>query len=184
MKCPRCKNEMNPVTIQYIEVNMCPACEGVWFDSGELNRVIHMGEAEIEKSELAPSLHSDITYDEKPSLREFPCPRCGDLMMRYYYGAISDIVIDGCQQGCGVFLDDGELKRILVHLIGEEKTLSPEDEAFMQELMKELHDDYEKEEVKSTTMDTIEIMDKKSGRKNYSGKFLQLIHKILSRIVM
>ena len=43
MLCPRCGSELVPVHYRQVEIDKCSACDGVWLDCGELERV---GEAE------------------------------------------------------------------------------------------------------------------------------------------
>ncbi|MCL5036963.1 MAG: zf-TFIIB domain-containing protein [Chloroflexi bacterium] len=187
MKCPRCGSGMKTAAVRNVELDMCPACEGVWFDEGELNRIIEMGEKAVRDSALAPTLKSEIECDERPSLSELPCPRCSRPMMRYYYDCIPGIVLDGCNYGCGIFLDDGELHKIFVHISGGDEKLPPEEEAAMQELMKEITEDNivkddelaEKPEPKKSTLEALsEIEDKVPGAKS-PGKVLDFLTGLL-----
>jgi len=49
MKCPKCG--MNLVEIEYrsIKVDRCSACEGVWFDKGELKSVADLDKSLLDK---------------------------------------------------------------------------------------------------------------------------------------
>ena len=40
MKCPTCKNLMIVVEHEHIELDYCTECQGVWFDSGELDLLL------------------------------------------------------------------------------------------------------------------------------------------------
>jgi hypothetical protein len=39
-KCPKCGADMQTVTIEKIEVEKCPQCEGIFFDRGELETLL------------------------------------------------------------------------------------------------------------------------------------------------
>jgi uncharacterized protein len=40
MICPRCKTNLVFIVDLDIEMDQCPACEGVWLDRGEFNKII------------------------------------------------------------------------------------------------------------------------------------------------
>ena len=40
MKCPKCGEEMEEIKMESIMVDKCTGCEGVYFDSGELELLI------------------------------------------------------------------------------------------------------------------------------------------------
>lgn len=39
MLCPKCGEELVEITLQDIAVDRCKGCQGVWLDSGELERL-------------------------------------------------------------------------------------------------------------------------------------------------
>lgn len=43
MKCPRCGNaDLTAHQRQGVEIDICPACRGVWLDRGELDRLVEV----------------------------------------------------------------------------------------------------------------------------------------------
>ncbi len=36
MKCPRCGEDLREVVRGHVTIDVCPACNGVWFDAGEV----------------------------------------------------------------------------------------------------------------------------------------------------
>ena len=40
MQCPRCEGTLLEADYQHIKIDVCNKCHGVWFDAGELARVI------------------------------------------------------------------------------------------------------------------------------------------------
>ena len=49
MRCPKCGQELKPFTtpIQQFQVERCESCQGMWFDSGELERLSEIEDAEV-----------------------------------------------------------------------------------------------------------------------------------------
>ena len=39
MHCPKCGNELHDVTFRGVEIDRCVACNGVWLDDGELEKL-------------------------------------------------------------------------------------------------------------------------------------------------
>ncbi|UCH89521.1 MAG: zf-TFIIB domain-containing protein [Thermoplasmata archaeon] len=39
MNCPKCKEDMQIKTILNVEIDICPACKGIWLDEGELSKL-------------------------------------------------------------------------------------------------------------------------------------------------
>ena len=40
MHCPKCGQDLVPVKLHGVEVDRCPACDGLWLDAGELGQVL------------------------------------------------------------------------------------------------------------------------------------------------
>ena len=45
MSCPNCKIDLVMADRQGIEIDYCPSCRGVWFDRGELDKIIERSAA-------------------------------------------------------------------------------------------------------------------------------------------
>lgn len=41
MKCPRCSSTLERAVRQGVEVDYCTGCLGVWFDRGEVEKVVN-----------------------------------------------------------------------------------------------------------------------------------------------
>lgn len=46
MKCPRDHAHLQAVIRQGIEIDICPECQGVWLDRGELEKLIEVEQAQ------------------------------------------------------------------------------------------------------------------------------------------
>lgn len=114
MNCPKCPGKLVKRKIEHVEVDSCFVCEGIWFDAGELEKVIKadskdfdfidVGREEFDGQEIQEYIKN---LDEKPS----ECPRCADgtLLFRSKYGGKHQINVDVCPKGHGLWLDGGEI---------------------------------------------------------------------------
>ena len=107
MRCPR--DGAETVTTQgtgrgRFDLDVCPTCQGVWFDRGEIAKASEDPEIERLVTEYAGGA-SDLT-----------CPRCGAGMAKRPVGEVS---LDVCSRCQGVWMDAGELESALRTLSGE-----------------------------------------------------------------
>ena len=110
MNCPACDNELSPMTVGNLTVDVCRGgCGGIWFDAFELQRVDEPKETAGERLagiERDPSLRLD------PG-RKRPCPRCAGIKLkRHFFSAKRRVEIDLCPGCGGHWLDAGELDKI------------------------------------------------------------------------
>jgi Zn-finger nucleic acid-binding protein len=112
MLCPVCHKVMIIIESHRIELDYCPGCEGVWFDTSEL-------ELFLEAAGLPAADFSPETLLRPPEVKEMPhgrkCPICHKKMRA---AAISEppIIIDVCQRGQGLWFDGGEVHQLLTQL--------------------------------------------------------------------
>ena len=69
MDCPRCKTTMNARRRNDVEIDVCPQCNGVWLDGGELSKVLEMDRARADEEKRANWRMYDRgrdTYDPTP----------------------------------------------------------------------------------------------------------------------
>ena len=115
MICPRCKKDMIVVEYHQIELDYCPSCEGVWFDAGELELLLHS--ASLDAGELAMDKLVDPPETGSPHKR-CKCPICSHAMKETAIGR-PEIYIDVCRQGDGLWFDGGELHQLLTQMAPE-----------------------------------------------------------------
>jgi len=101
-KCPRCQVELTILNVRDIELDACPKCMGIWFDSTELDKVIGGAKS-----------FEEMAYLSQPLGGKIFCPNCGDKM---HYSTLKDVTIDFCKKCEGVWLDTGELSELAGHL--------------------------------------------------------------------
>ena len=99
--CPRCwveaKREEVEIFGPNILIDICPKCNGIWLDPGELGKL-------LKDRKLTDYLTTEIGTQSKS---ELVCPRCGGLMD---IESADDIDVDVCLTCHGVWLDEGELE--------------------------------------------------------------------------
>ncbi len=110
MKCPACFNNLSPMTIGKLTVDVCRGgCGGVWFDAFELQRVDEPHES---ASELLFDIERDPAVWVDPS-RKRVCPKCDDVKLkRHYVSPRRGVEVDECPGCGGYWLDAGELAKI------------------------------------------------------------------------
>lgn len=98
LRCPACGEAMIAVEYRDVEVDTCAACGGVWLDGGELEALVG--------SALPPSAPGGLGPPDRD------CPVCVAKLVKGRYGA-TEVVVDKCPHGDGIWLDAGELEAIL-----------------------------------------------------------------------
>jgi Zn-finger nucleic acid-binding protein len=100
LKCPVCKEAMIVAAYGAVEIDSCAVCGGIWLDRGELEALVGRP--------VAPHDNPDPSLG--PPDRD--CPICVAKLAKDRYGS-TQVVIDRCPHGDGVWLDAGELVQIL-----------------------------------------------------------------------
>jgi uncharacterized protein len=105
MKCVKCDGQLRRVDVEDVEVDQCDVCYGIWFDSGELKRILGKKQVDELKSQV-PSAKSD-------DLKRARCPRCkGEGKLVQVASLTTDLHIDTCAVCGGQWLDGGELEAL------------------------------------------------------------------------
>ena len=118
MNCPRDGSLLAKATMLGLELDKCHACDGIWCDRGELERLRDSKLPEIE--EAIERKYGNPKPVEGGLTGYMRCPRCGDArLFSYRYTYIRPVTVDRCERCHGIWLDKGELSLI----IGEKKAL-------------------------------------------------------------
>jgi Zn-finger nucleic acid-binding protein len=91
--CPCCESPMTPQLLDLTRIDHCDSCGGLWFDGGELEKVI--GSPLLARGSFPQYRH---------------CPHCQRPMKRVMVGKVG---IERCASCGGYFLDAGELEQIV-----------------------------------------------------------------------
>jgi Zn-finger nucleic acid-binding protein len=117
MQCPSCRQLLATQTVAGIELDACGACGGYWFDEGEVLRLV----ARLKSAPEVPELDLK-TLLRKPEPAPFgnarTCPRCAAPMAAFNYCYDSNVILDRCERCRGVWMDGGELNRVLSYAKG------------------------------------------------------------------
>lgn len=90
----------------------CTTCGGVWLDKGELEVIqdIIINDYSEELKHLPDFVGKSILLAKAKDAPPVNCPVCDRTLERREYGYGSQIMIDACVNGHGVWLDKHELK--------------------------------------------------------------------------
>ena len=108
LNCPKCRTEsMVKETYEGVEIDRCPACKGLYLDSGELKELIAK-----KMGNTADTLVFSATSDHMDPIKAY-CLRCNKYM-NVMVGP-GKIRVDLCPNCKAVFLDQGELASIQLY---------------------------------------------------------------------
>lgn len=115
---------MNVVTHREWSVLLCPRCEGTFYHEETLVELLD--QPDLRLSFLRPALLSNLAspHPAETDRARIDCPECGACMERENYPG-SEILIDRCPEGHGVWLDDGELGHLFTEREMSEPHLEP-----------------------------------------------------------
>lgn len=89
-----------------VELDWCPSCRGIWFDSGEIEILLGKVLTGDFIQDISSAFTKAIDVEKK---RRLPCPSCGKKMKKVVCGEGEEkIVIDVCSIGDGLWFDCGE----------------------------------------------------------------------------
>lgn len=111
--CPSCIQPLNTMVHDKEPVWSCTKCKGVFIQHRQLQQILQQKPIQRPQPQGAqnePGLHPPAAEE----IVELPtkCPWCARVMGRHRFGEVSSILIDTCEQGCGIWLNDGELESI------------------------------------------------------------------------
>ena len=112
MLCPVCKTDMLVIEYTKIELDYCASCQGVWFDSGELELLLKL--VKLDSPDLLKNM-LDLPETRAPEKRR-RCPICNQKMKKTNIGEQPPILIDVCRRSDGLWFDGDELGHLLKQL--------------------------------------------------------------------
>jgi Zn-finger nucleic acid-binding protein len=103
MECPKCHtNEMKLLVFEGIEVDRCPSCGGIWFDTGEAESLKQFKSAtEIDTGDAPAGLEYD-------GIENVDCPRGHGQMKTVVNPGLLHIYFEACSTCHGAWFDAGE----------------------------------------------------------------------------
>jgi hypothetical protein len=113
MICPHDGSEMEKRKYEGLfEIDYCNTCHGIWLDPQELEAIqeIKVNDYKSELKQIPDYVGSSFLMSESRDNNQIVCPRCSSVMERKEYGYCSQVYVDYCINGHGIWLDEGELK--------------------------------------------------------------------------
>ena len=110
MICPACKSSMIVVEHKKIELDYCPRCYGVWFDSGELELFLDSHSLENRDQFISNLLNAP---EGKTPEKKRRCPICAQRMKKTIVGEKPSMLIDICRRSDGMWFDGGEIGQLI-----------------------------------------------------------------------
>jgi len=139
MQCPRDEATLEKQTVQGgIEIDACTLCGGTWLDKGELEALQRVHEHDHDNDLLPAQDRVALAYEMAKQKLDphLDCPVCGTTMARHEYAWTSQVVIDECPKGCGMWLDKGEMEEL--ELFFEREHASPDGQVDTRRLLAQL----------------------------------------------
>jgi len=125
VNCPACDRPLVVVETEGIEIDWCTACNGLWFDAGELDllaEALGLVHAPGSLFQSAPGTGQAGSRSGGPRR----CPRCRARMaMRVLDHRRDAVEVDVCPREHGIWFDAGELARVLTVLAQDEFSTGP-----------------------------------------------------------
>lgn len=113
MQCPKDHGELKKVSQKGVDVYECEECRGRWFSEEDLRVAKDNADPDLVWLDFNLFAEAEGKYHTSESNRK--CPLCGLHMHAKKY-ADSQVTIDVCSDGHGVWLDEEEFQKILKHL--------------------------------------------------------------------
>ena len=107
--CPLCEQPLVSAVVQNIRILSCPNCRGNLIAQSKMLPILRQAKPAMLISEDIPNLQNKTELK-----RTAPCPSCRKVMAVYPYGGPGNIIIQGCEQCQLIWLDFGELSRIVL----------------------------------------------------------------------
>ncbi len=106
--CPLCQQPLVSAVVQNARILSCPHCRGNLIPQSKMLPILR--EAQPSHTITTEAHH---LQDKTELTRAAICPSCRKVMAVYPYGGPGNIMIQGCEQCEWIWLDFGELARVV-----------------------------------------------------------------------
>lgn len=110
MRCPKDNTKLKEFFFNGVNLDKCPKCSGMWFDPGELSKIMDERDGDLSW------VHFELWAENKGFSNrksERLCPRDEVYLVTARYLGVE---IDICPKCHGIWLDKGEMTKIIDHL--------------------------------------------------------------------
>jgi Zn-finger nucleic acid-binding protein len=105
--CPLCNTPLVKATITSVQALYCTECHGLLLRMGALSDLIDALRANLDKPAVqTPPDRGDLK-------RSIQCPQCHRRMDTHFYAGPGNVIVDSCGDCYLIWLDRGELMRIV-----------------------------------------------------------------------
>ncbi len=105
LRCPACPSQiLESVHEHGVEIDACVRCGGLWFDAGELAKLLQSYD-----EKLTPTGKVADGLGKRLGATDRPCPHCRDKLVEHELSADNPVAVDVCPTCDGVWLDHDEL---------------------------------------------------------------------------
>ncbi len=106
--CPLCEQPLVSAAVHQVQILSCPHCRGNLISQSKMLPILR------ESQPSKPTHPEPFQPQDKMELtRAVLCPSCKQAMAVYPYGGPGNIIIQGCERCQWIWLDFGELSRIV-----------------------------------------------------------------------
>lgn len=115
LPCPDCRSALHVVEIDTdpaMTIERCPSCMGMFFNPGELEKLIEEHTHEfvwVDKQRLEGIAEN---YGHNYEVIYLQCPMCHERMSHRNFGGSSGVIVDHCGTH-GIWIQGGELRRLM-----------------------------------------------------------------------
>ena len=97
-----------------VTIDRCPHCQGVWLDAGELEAIQANQESDFRgvPDDAMDYVSGAVGMAQAESEKTLSCIKCNSGLVKREYSFTSQVVIDNCPKGHGMWLDKAELQRL------------------------------------------------------------------------
>lgn len=106
MKCLKCDVDLKTSDLGeygFVIIDVCPKCQGAWFDKGELDRLDDSVWTNVEEIDF-----EQVSSDHK----DIQCPKCQEKLDPISPRDAKELIVDRCPSCQGFWLDKGELDQM------------------------------------------------------------------------
>ena len=107
--CPVDGTRLDRFSIHDTVIDCCPVCGGIWFDAGELKKLLKFFQ---DDRQTLPDRLSGTERRQSSDEKQRLCPVCQELMFKRDNGQAS-VTMDVCGKCSGVWTDGGEFELLL-----------------------------------------------------------------------
>ena len=113
--CPVDDFTLRQETYEGVTIDVCPHCGGVWLDAGELEAVQNAQASDFRDVPTSGAMDSVRAAEAMGRVAEETprsCVVCNSGLVQKEYAFASQVMVDNCPKGHGMWLDKNELARL------------------------------------------------------------------------